>query len=73
MKDCTGKLIDITPGVVFLARDRNARVFEYEYSGVLSGYELLLKNKTDNTDTWVVPSWFSERHIEVLHHSGHIF
>ena len=66
-KDKSGKVVELHRNARFLAKDRNERVFEYKYTALSDGYEKLLKNPSDGTDTWVVSSWFNERNIEVLY------
>ena len=63
-KDKTGKTVKITKGTRFFARDRLGRVFEYIDTGKRYGYEKVLINLTDSTETRAPKSWFSERYIE---------
>lgn len=64
-KDKLGKSVDIKKGVRFTAKDRSGRVVEYIDTGRFSGYEKILIDLSDGSETWVVENWFLERIINV--------
>lgn len=61
--DKNGKKVTINKGFRFSATDRNGTTYEYEFTGEMYYYELVLTNLTDGTETRVVSNWFSERVI----------
>ncbi len=53
-------------GQLFTAKDNLGRIFTYRYEGEspqLNGYNIKLRNLSDNTDTFVEPEWFTQRKI----------